>query len=447
MSSLFLDFPAAASQSVRWDRDIIPLREPISEEGTAAGQLSIIIAWNIPAAGLPDPAGNHRTRSPGRVILSFQISKIVSGILTLFFLCLLAAPAEAQGEVTISFFLPQTELDLGERVRTELQIFNASRVVSAQIIVEYTPDFLAVGDANPQLTGVQIEGGTFWNAGGPVVKTNAVDDIFGEIIYAVDVAQPVSGSGVAVTIDLTGKAAGQGYIRTLLVELQLEDGRYLYPQAIEVPLVITSNVAPGQTQPAATATSNGSSETPTPGPGTLEPIASPGPGTPAAGTLRPTLPPGVTPSETLPPGGDQPPPGFIPPTITLSSIGTAAPQATPTLPIIGIASLSPPPGQAGGAPPAAGGGPSVGLITFDVTRAGQPIAAAPAGMPAVGSSQPAAAAPARPAAAPRWPLFLAFGVAFLLFLSGGGLLVWRILWASYGTIDGVPVSGKKMNPD
>lgn len=365
----------------------------------------------------------------------------LAGVILTLFLTLIR-PSAAQTEVTIAFSLSQTELRVGDTVRTELLINNASQVVNVLVILEYTPAFVTVADAEPLEEGIQIEGGAFLDPGNPLLIDNVVDELFGEIVYEVELIQPVSGSGVLVAFDLIGNQFGEGYLRTLLIELETEDGRLLYPDGKEIGLRVTDSqvgIQPTATAGVTATLPAAGTASPTPAGGNGESTPSPTAAVTAAATTS-SGEVSVSPSPSLLPptpavtaGAGYPPaesgrPGPPPP------VGTQAPQSPePTrvlevdiVPLSTATSLAPAPAIAA----VTGEAPAFALPTQPAIAGQQIGALAPAEV-----GQETASTAAGVATPPPPPPFLlpAFLASLLLFMAAGGYAVWRILRATYSS--------------
>ena len=99
----------------------------------------------------------------------------------------------------------------GATTTVDLRIEGVSDLYGASVRLSFDPTVLQVVDYDPANSGVQIEPGSFPDAGQGYVATNSVNNTTGEINYAVTLlnpAPPVSGDGLLARIAFQGVSQG-----------------------------------------------------------------------------------------------------------------------------------------------------------------------------------------------------------------------------------------------
>jgi LysM repeat protein len=211
--------------------------------------------------------------------------------LALLLAVLFAMPAgHGMAQGTRVFIDPPTrEVAVDATTQVDVRIENVSNLYACDVHLTFAPALLEVVDADPGTAGVQIQPGTFLSP--DYVVQNEVDQAVGKIDFAVTQMaphEPVSGSGVLVTVTFKGKAAGDSDIN-LGVLLSDRDGMAISASTQEGRITVT-------TGPTLTPT-----PTPTPGPtSTHTPTPTPThtstPGPTPTHTPTPTPNPSVTPA-------------------------------------------------------------------------------------------------------------------------------------------------------
>lgn len=101
---------------------------------------------------------------------------------------------------------------VGDTVSLSVRIENVTDLYSAEVNLTFDPLVLEVVDADTDLSGVQVQAGTFLRSDGEYVYCQVIDEI-GEIGFKQEVVEStVSGSGVLVTITFRGKTPGTSTI-------------------------------------------------------------------------------------------------------------------------------------------------------------------------------------------------------------------------------------------
>jgi len=98
---------------------------------------------------------------------------------------------------------------VGEIVSVQVVVENVINLYGAEVHLTFDPALLEVVDADLSVPGVQVRAGTFPSP--DLTALNSVDRAAGKVDFAIvqmPFHEPVSGSGVLVTIPFRGKAAG-----------------------------------------------------------------------------------------------------------------------------------------------------------------------------------------------------------------------------------------------
>ena len=190
----------------------------------------------------------------------------------------------AQDGTAVTVDPPSVEVDVGATTTVDLRIENVSDLYYVEVLLFFDPALLEVVDAEPTLSGVQIEPGTFL---GPdsTVDDNGVDSEAGEIIFTQTAGdEPVTGSGVLATITFRGKASGEsevefdrGYLYLESydgdsIDADVQGGRVIVVDTGEKTLTPTSEATQTSGPPTGTSTptSSPTSRSPTPTPDTRD---------------------------------------------------------------------------------------------------------------------------------------------------------------------------------
>ena len=201
---------------------------------------------------------------------------------------------------TMVVIAPQSsEAAVGATTTVDIKIENVEGLYGAEVHLTFSPELLEVVDAEPGVTGVQIQAGTFLSP--DFVGQHTIDQAAGKIDFAIAQMppnEPVSGSGVLAKITFKGKAAGTSPINFITVFLANQGGDEITVAAQNGNITVIAGDTPTPTAtPEDTATPAPTPEdtlTPTPG-DTPTPTPTP------AVTTTPTPTPSVTPT---PPPGD-----------------------------------------------------------------------------------------------------------------------------------------------
>lgn len=119
---------------------------------------------------------------------------------------------------------PTQQVGLGNTVNADIRIESVTNVYGADVHLRFDPTKLEVQDADPATPGVQIQAGSFLDAGRGHVTQNRADNLTGEIRYVASLqspAPPASGNGVLATI--TFKGIGEGDSPVTLDSVSLSD--------------------------------------------------------------------------------------------------------------------------------------------------------------------------------------------------------------------------------
>ena len=106
---------------------------------------------------------------------------------------------------------PWQQVESGNTVNADLRIENVESLYGADVYLRFDPTRLEVQDTDPISPGVQIQPGSFLDAGQERVILNSADNLSGEIRYVASLqgpAPPVSGSGILASITFKGIAEG-----------------------------------------------------------------------------------------------------------------------------------------------------------------------------------------------------------------------------------------------
>ncbi|HEY72503.1 MAG TPA: LysM peptidoglycan-binding domain-containing protein [Thermoflexia bacterium] len=196
---------------------------------------------------------------------------------------------------TMVVIAPQSsEVAVGATTTVDIKIENAEGLYGAGVHLTFNPSLLEVVDAEPGVSGVQIQAGTFLSP--DFVGEHAVDQAAGKIDFAIAQAPPheaVSGSGVLARVTFKGKVAGTSSINFTGVLLSDKSGTEISAGSQGGSIVVTEADTPTNTPTP--------EDTPTP-------------------TPQDTLTPTPTPEDTLTPT----------PTPAVATTPTPAPSVTPT---------------------------------------------------------------------------------------------------------------------
>ncbi len=124
---------------------------------------------------------------------SFKITTFI--LLLTLTLLLTISTALAQGEANVTL---QPVESTGDTLTVDVMVNNVSNMYGAEFRLKYDPAVLAVQDLNADQNGVQIQGGTFLPVEKGFVVANKVDEVAGEIVFAMTLlnpAPPVDGGG------------------------------------------------------------------------------------------------------------------------------------------------------------------------------------------------------------------------------------------------------------
>jgi LysM repeat protein len=190
---------------------------------------------------------------------------------------------------------PTREVAVDATTQVDVRIENVSSLYAFEVHLTFAPALLEVVDADPGTDGVQIQPGTFLSP--DYVAQNVVNQADGKIDFAVTQMaphEPVSGSGILVTVTFKGEAAGDSDI-TVGVLLSDRDGGPISAGTQGGRITVTT----GPTWTHTPTSTPGPTPTYTPTP-TPTPTSTPGPTltyTPTP-TSTPTSTPGPTPTHT-----------------------------------------------------------------------------------------------------------------------------------------------------
>jgi hypothetical protein len=123
----------------------------------------------------------------------------------------------------------------GETVELGIAVKDVNDLYSARVQLAFDPSVVQVRDADPGTPGVQILPGDFLDPIDRLVVVNEVDNVAGEVDFAVTQLRPAqthSGSGVLATV--TFEALGEGTSPVDLVQVRLLDDTPLDPVEIAV---------------------------------------------------------------------------------------------------------------------------------------------------------------------------------------------------------------------
>lgn len=123
---------------------------------------------------------------------------------------------------TISVRPAQGEVGMGQTTKVDVVVQDAVNLYAVDIKLDFDPAIVQVQDANPNKAGVQIEPGTFLDAGKGWLFQNVANNDTGQVWFIVTLVNPapaVSGTGTLFTVTFQGKAAGTSHLRLGDVQL------------------------------------------------------------------------------------------------------------------------------------------------------------------------------------------------------------------------------------
>ena len=222
---------------------------------------------------------------------------------------------------TMVVIAPQSsEVAVGATTTVDIKIENAEGLYGAGVHLTFNPSLLEVVDAEPGVSGVQIQAGTFLSP--DFVGEHAVDQAAGKIDFAIAQAPPheaVSGSGVLARVTFKGKVAGTSSINFTGVLLSDKSGTEISAGSQGGSIVVTEADTPTNTPTPEDTPTPTPQDTLTPTP-TPEDALTPTPQDTLTPTPQDTLTPTPTPEDTLTPT----------PTPAVATTPTPAPSVTPT---------------------------------------------------------------------------------------------------------------------
>lgn len=152
---------------------------------------------------------------------------------------------QSSGNSQIGFFISPTSAP-NTRIEVPVEIHNVQDLYALDVTIKFDPAILAVEDADPNQTGVQVALGKFLDPG--MVLFNTVDNDKGTIHFVMtqtNPSEPKSGSGNLLVIYFQGIKEGESDLSFTNIQLSDRNGNAL--SAIEKDAAITiSNGVPTQ---------------------------------------------------------------------------------------------------------------------------------------------------------------------------------------------------------